>query len=174
MDSTISKDSREIKFTKFGQVDYFLCNLQDLDKICDLNLNFKSVWPRVWPWRGLTGWRGVLLVVDTDSVKEIEQGPLDHDLGARIRSSPWFSVSLAGKRLTSSVAARGWMAMEPRCFPEMIESMMMWGRERRWRLGVLRARWLPGLATRGGWRTFARRRDAGVRGFDDSLGETTR
>jgi hypothetical protein len=43
MDSTISKDSRDIKFTKFGQVDYFMCNLQDLDEICDLNLNFKLV-----------------------------------------------------------------------------------------------------------------------------------
>jgi hypothetical protein len=41
MDSTVSKDSRDIKFAKFGPVDYFLWNLQDQDKICDLNLNFK-------------------------------------------------------------------------------------------------------------------------------------
>jgi hypothetical protein len=40
--STVSKEPRDIKFAKFGQVDYFLCNLQDQDQICDLNLNLKT------------------------------------------------------------------------------------------------------------------------------------
>jgi hypothetical protein len=43
-------------------------------------------------------------VVDTDLVKEIEQGPLDHDPRARIRSSPRFSVS---HRKTVNLAGGG-------------------------------------------------------------------
>jgi hypothetical protein len=53
MDSTVSKDSRDIMFARFGQVDYFLLKLQVQDEICNLNLNFKTRfdsvdWGAVW------------------------------------------------------------------------------------------------------------------------------
>jgi hypothetical protein len=53
LDTTHSKDCRDIKFVEFGPVDIFLWNLQDQGKICDLNLNFKTRfhsfdWGTVW------------------------------------------------------------------------------------------------------------------------------
>jgi hypothetical protein len=42
LDSTLCKVSKDIKFAKFGPVDYFLLNLQDHDRIRDLNLKIKS------------------------------------------------------------------------------------------------------------------------------------
>jgi hypothetical protein len=40
--SKLFKDSRDIKFAKFGQVDYFLWILQLLGKIDDLKYKFKT------------------------------------------------------------------------------------------------------------------------------------
>jgi hypothetical protein len=42
MDSTVSKDSRDIRFAKFGQVDYFLLNLQVQNRNRDLKMNFEN------------------------------------------------------------------------------------------------------------------------------------
>jgi hypothetical protein len=42
MDSRGSKDSNDTKFTKFGQVDYFLSILQVTVENWNLNLNFKT------------------------------------------------------------------------------------------------------------------------------------
>jgi hypothetical protein len=82
--STLCKDSRDIKFVKFGLVDYFILNLQvqDRDRYLYLNLNqFDLGFDR----RGLDWvmWRNV--IGGYRFSKRNRTGSLDPDLMVRIR-----------------------------------------------------------------------------------------
>jgi hypothetical protein len=58
--STHFKDSGDIKFAKFGQVDYLLLNLQVQDRNRDLKFKLKPVLTQFdWGLTGLAMWHDV-------------------------------------------------------------------------------------------------------------------